>query len=171
MSVPNQKFVFINKLQTNSNKEKFYVLSHNSFRLAFERLNKSGLSVYMYLLAQIPHTYDGQIYSKNNSEKGYELSPQAIYNYYDKQLTIQSIHNGIKQLIEFKYLTLIGGNVYQFNEILDEDKIDTVEEKQEAYSTYNHISNSLELLEFQRQQRLQKIAEKDKNNPWPVFND
>lgn len=146
-------------------KKNFICLSNELFFDAFNRLNKSGIGVFMYLCSQIPNTYNGEINTENTRRAPYELSPVAIHN--ATGMPITTARDGIQNLIDsgFAVLENKDWNIYTFYDVLPENKSLSVEEN-ERVEHYN-FNNHLEEMKKRREEQLYNIAiNREKNGKY-----
>lgn len=132
------------------------------FFSAYNRLTYVGVGVYMYICCQVPNSYDGKKNDKNNRPRPFELSPQAISNF--TGMPRSSAQKGIQNLVENGYIYCIDSeaNLYQFIDILPEDRGQTLEEH-ELVKQYS-LEDSLSQLNQKRDDQLHELAKKYKEN-------
>lgn len=164
MSVPKQKIVLINR--TTPAQEKYFKIDQELYFLAASRLNKSGLLVYMYFIAQVPNTWDGIKNQSNKRAGAYEISTRHISEVINSD--IKTATRGIEDLINNGYLKLLKGNLYQFIDILPEDKTQTIEEYEELQDYESMLTLSMNEMKAQRQNQLIDIAKKYKQDEQPI---
>lgn len=149
-----QKTVWIDRQDAGN--VNYIKINDSIFFSAYNRLTYVGIGVYMYICCQVPHSYNGKKNEKNNRVRPFELSPQAISNF--TGMARSSVQKGIQNLIDNKYIYCIDEQrqLYQFIDVIPEDKPQTVEEheKVQQYS----LENSLLQLQEKRDQQLHQIA-------------
>ena len=154
MSEPNQKFILIDK--TSVSDKNFFYLNHETFFLAAKRLTLNGIRMYMYFMSLVPDSIDG-VQNKKNTRTGYfELYTSKAAETMD--ISTQSVQRGTVELINKGYLVLRKGNLYQFIDILPEDKLQSPEEHQKVLNYQEELANSLKIMSDQREEQLQEIA-------------
>lgn len=158
MAVPNQKNVLINR--THAKQTKFFIIDQEQYFSAANRLTLSGMKVYMYLQMQVPDTWNEQKNKDNLRNKPFELSPQDISN--KTQMNAKSAQRGIEDLISNGYLKLINDklNLYQYIDILPEDRGQTYEEYEQVQDYVELLQNSINNLHQTRQEQLYEIAKR-----------
>lgn len=119
MSVPNQNLIVLNrdKVDMSHPKGRFVTIYWENLAFAANKLTKSGLLLYMYLIKEVPHFYNGVKNEKRTIARPFEFSPAAIV---DKlNIAKNSVTNGLNDLIENGFLKLRPGttNYYDFYEI------------------------------------------------------
>lgn len=164
MAIPNQKNILINR--THAKQTKFFIIDQEQYFNAANRLTLSGLKVYMYLQMQIPDTWNEQKNSENIRNKPFALSPQDIAN--KTQMNTKSAQRGIEDLIENGYLKLINENLnlYQYTDILPEDRTQTYEEYEQVQDYAALLENSISNMKKIRQEQLHEIATKQVQNKY-----
>ena len=152
MSSPNQKLVLIDRTPPNEQSGKI-IIDSDSIMLAGSRLTHAGLMVYLYFLTQVPDTYSGIRNTKNKRRNLFEFSPQALENTYGFDHT--SAQRGFKNLIEKGYLTPTKNkkNIYQFIDILPEDRLQTAEEYEEISIYEESLKDSINQLKAISEER------------------
>lgn len=149
------KNVFINR--TTPSEKHYFKINQDIYFLASSRLNKSGMTVYMYLMSLVPSSWDFKPNKDNNRR-----APFSLMTNYAAQATftdVKTIQRGINNLIEVGYLIERKDNLYQFIDILPEDKIpnDTDNEKINNYE--EDFAFSLQQLNEENENHLKNIAE------------
>lgn len=154
MSVPNQKFILIDR--TKSSETGFFHFNHEIFFLAAKRLSLNGIRVFMYFMSLVPDSIDGIINSSNKRTGFYELytskAAEAI------GILTKDVQRGVENLIEKGYLIKRKGNLYQFIDILPEDKMQNQEEHKQVINYQEELKNSLNDISKNRNKQLQLIA-------------
>jgi len=154
MSEPNQKFILINRSSAAANN--FFHFNHDIFFSAAKRLTLNGIRVFMYFMSLVPDSIDGVPFEKNTRNGFFELYTAKVAEVIGTNT--QSVQRGINDLIANGYLTLHKGNVYQFIDILPEDKTQTVDEHQKVMSYQDELHNSLKKLSTDRDEQLRNIT-------------
>lgn len=157
MSTSNQKITFIDK--TSPPDKKYFKIDHELYFSAAERLSKMGMICYMYFMSQVPHTWNGIKNKDNNRNAPYEISTAHIAEI--TGISGSSAKNGIADLIKNGYLKPLKGNLYQFIDILPEDRLQTVEEHEEILEYEQMLKLSMDTLSNDRQEQLKNIALKN----------
>lgn len=160
MAVSNQKLVVINK--TTPPNKNYFKLSQDLYFLANSRLTQAGMTVYMFFMTLVPDTWDGKVNKENTRQCMYELSTSYIAEITYKDT--KTAQRGINDLIDKGYLISLGGNQYQFIDILPEDKVQTIEEHEQVMDYQKALQSGMSLLNDTRQKQLQRIAEEE--YPW-----
>lgn len=154
MAEKEQKMIWIDRHDPGA--ANYIKIGDVDFFSAYGRLTYVGLGVYMYICCQVPNSYDGKKNMKNNRPRPFELSPQAISNF--TGMPYSSAKKGIKDLVDCGYIYCLDEKVhlYQFIDILPEDKGQTMKEF-ELVKQYS-LEDSLAQLQQKRDQQLHDIA-------------
>lgn len=126
------------------------------FFSAYNRLTYVGVGVYAYICCQVPNSYDGKKNIKNNRPRPFELSPQAISNF--TGMPYSSAKKGIDDLVNSGYIYCLDPklHLYQFIDVLPEDKGQTMAEH-ELVKEYS-LEDSLAQLQQKRDEQLHQLA-------------
>ena len=153
-----QKIMWIDR--HNAGTANYIKIGDVDFFSAYNRLTYVGIGVYMYICCQVPNSYDGKKNEKNNRPRPFELSPQAVSNF--TGMPRSSVQKGIQNLIDNKYIYCLDekANLYQFIDVLPDDKGQTLEEH-ELVKQYK-LEDSLLQLQQNRNKQLHEIAKREK---------
>jgi len=165
MSVANQKIALIDR--TEVPKTNFFMIAHETFFMAARRLTLNGLRVYMYFMAQVPDTINNIKNEKNKRPSFFEISSSRIAEVIG--MDTKTAQRGIDELIKKGYLILRQGNLYQFIDILLEDKAQTIEEHEQVMNYADMLNANINKMNAERNQQLKDMAESiipDKKYSW-----
>ena len=154
MSVANQKVVFINR--TTPKNKKYFKIDQQLFFAANARLNQAGMTMYMYFMTLVPDSYDNIPNKDNNRLKPFELSSYYAAEVIGKD--IKTVQRGINNLIEKGYLIQRKENIYQFIDILPEDKSLTEKESEKVLDYTKELNDNLIQLRQERKIQLKNIS-------------
>lgn len=156
MAEKNQKVMWIDRHDAGATN--YIKIGDLDFFSAYKRLTYVGIGVYMYICCQVPNSYDGKKNEKNNRPRPFELSPQAIANF--TGMARSSVQKGIQNLVENGYIYCIDEemNLYQFIDILPEDRGQTIQEH-ESIKQYS-LEKGLSQLQEKRENQLHTIADR-----------
>jgi len=157
MAVPNQKLLLIDRTSTPSSG--FFHFEHDIYFLANARLTLNGIRTFMYFMTLVPDSIDGKPNEANKRHGFYELSTSHIAKI--THSTTRDAQRGIENLIKEGYLIQRKDNLYQFIDVLPEDKIKTVEEHQQVLNYKSELMNSLNAISDDRTKQLKQIAAED----------
>lgn len=155
MSYPNQKFLYIDRHKVQTNQGKFIIIYNEDITMAYKKLNHSAFGVYLYILQQVPHSYDSIKNENNTNEKGLGISPEHIGKVMGMPKI--SVQRGIKELEDKGYIKCIeNSNTYIFRDVLLEDKPQTLEEYEKVKEI--SLNMALKTLEKEKQEHLEDLA-------------
>lgn len=154
MSVANQKVVFINR--TTPKNKKYFKIDQQLFFAANARLSQAGMTMYMYFMTIVPDSYDNIPNKDNNRLKPFELSSSYAAEVIKKD--VKTVQRGINNLIENGYLIQRKENIYQFIDILPEDKSLTEQETEKVLDYTKELNDNLIQLQQERKIQLRNIS-------------
>ena len=176
MSVANQKLITLDRIRVDmkqTGRQYLAVYRDNLFQVYQILEGKKSFGIYLYLLSQKPHYYNGKREPNNNSY--FELSPIAIKE--ELGISKTTYLTAVKELEELGFLENTKGNTYRFYELpqrykaksyekFKEDRIITIDE-QEKYLKEKYEEELRANVREEMREKEKTISEEIKNTPIP----
>lgn len=126
MPGPNQKLLYIDRRNTKGIRY-MNLDTEGTFNVLSRIKNAGTIKVYLYLCAQVPHSYEGRPNDNRFGNAPFEFSPAAVEKIIPG-IDRKTVQRGFNELIELGVIEQRKNNIYQFHDVPMEYRPKTMEE-------------------------------------------